>query len=172
MAYIWFILVGLTHIVASKGIMRGDIEMKFDALIGRIEVLENKVRDQDRVIQSQQTDMASMKETINVQDYELKSQRDSIIKLRGTTKQLRSEVKRLDRRVKLFEHMTNEQRTSVTLKDTKQVEIHGKSTEPKGGQITMNTNSETVNGIHQKDDDSETEQYRSANEAGEHLTKE
>ena len=165
MTYFWVILAGLSCTAASKGITKDEVEKKFDALIDRIEVLENKVREQDRVIQSQQNHIANMKETINVKAEELKTERDNVVKLRVKTILLRSDVKRLDRRVEMFESRTI--RTSDTSKDAKQTEFDGNSTEPKEGQTTMKTSPESVDDKYQNGD-SDAEKYRLGNKAGKH----
>ena len=105
MALFWLILAGIACFGACIEFSKDDMETKFDKLVDRIEGLENSVRSQNLVIQSQQDNMAAMKETINTQAKELKSQRNSITQLQDTTGKLRYDAKRLDRRVKTLESM-------------------------------------------------------------------
>ena len=120
MTLVLFILAGIVPLVSSKEIARDDMGMKFDALLDRIEVLENNVRSQNFVIQSQHDKMAAMKETINTQAEELKTQRKSIAQLQDTTRKLRFDVKRLDRRVETLERKTIVPRTFHSAADVHQ----------------------------------------------------
>ena len=174
MALCWFILAAIVSLVASKKFTKDDMEMKFDALVDRIEGLENSVRNQNRVIQSQHDNMAAMKETINTQAEELKTQRNSIAQLQDTTRKLRYETNRLDRRVKTLERKTIVPRTFHSAVDVHQTNFNsalfdhnGNSTAPKDRGLGIKSDSgEATDDELGLNRDPQAKQRRPANKKG------
>ena len=123
--------------VASKVVDKDDMEMEYYALVDRIDVLGNTVEHQNRVIQSQQDAVASIKETIYTQAEELKTQRKNIAGLHDTTRKLQYEVKKLVRRAKALESRINGYGSIIGAAndahhatfDKPSLEIYGKSME-------------------------------------------
>ena len=175
MAYFWFILAGCLCFVTSKEIAKDYMEMKFDALVDRIEVLENSVQSQNRMIHSQQDKLAAMKETINTQAEELKKQHDSIAQLQDTTNKRRFDVIRLERRVKMFESKIPVQRISTSVDappaglDNYPIDYinNENSTESKEKEWTIKSNS-GISNKHQQSGNSEAKQDRFVNKTGKH----